>query len=130
MLLTLLFWIAFNLYYDTFNNITFSKILSFFGLLLSISIFFFYGVEELAYPKGALLFHSSGIALSLLTLLLSILPLLFIRHQSSFLDAPNNQSTEMEHTHCDDVGDSQANLDDWQLSSDDDIESGDFEVAA
>ena len=29
-----------------------------------ISIFFFYGITELAYPEGALLFHGSGIAVS------------------------------------------------------------------
>ena len=130
MLLTLLSWIAFNLYHDTFNNITFAKILSFSGLLLSISIFFFYGVQQLAFPEGAIRFHNTGIALSLSTLLLSIFPLLFIRHNPSEIDSPNNQRTEINVAKNYDEIETQVNLDDWEIATDDDVENGNFEVAA
>ena len=45
--------------------------------LLAISVFFLYGLEEMPYPAGAIVFHSDGIAKALGLGIVASLPLLF-----------------------------------------------------
>ena len=56
----LLFWVAFGLFLDTFDVQLFSWIISTSGFLLALSVFFLYGVEEVAHPIGAIVFHTGG----------------------------------------------------------------------
>ena len=76
----LIFWVLCGLLLDTFDVQIFSWIISSAGFLLAISVFFLYGVEEVAHPVGAIVFHSGGIAGSLGIGLFSLFPIL-IMHQ-------------------------------------------------
>ena len=129
MLSSLLLWIAFNIHFDMFNKAVFAKVLCYSGLILSIAILFIFGIEEVPFPEGALLFHGYGIALSLLGVLLSIIPILFITDIQIITDSPNNQSSQFSNSS------SSRNIkneidDDWEIATQEDVEGGDFEVAA
>ena len=121
---SLLLWVAFNCYFDTFDRLLFSKILSVSGIIISISIFFIFGIEEVPFPIGALMFHSDGIAISLLMILLSLLPLLFINESISKPISSSTQTSYIETPKSDNTND------DWDIATEHDLESGDYEIAA
>tara|TARA_B100000700_G_scaffold316285_1_gene405573 strand:+ start:1037 stop:1531 length:495 start_codon:yes stop_codon:yes gene_type:complete len=128
MLAALLLWVAFNIHFDMFNKIAFAKILCGAGLLLSVSVLFLFGIEEVPFPEGALLFHGYGIALSLLGILLSIMPILFISDLEVINGTPSSQSSEVfissSTKPVDDIND------DWEIATEEDAQSDEFEVAA
>ena len=121
---SLLLWVGLNCYFDTLDRLLFSKILSISGIIISISIFFIFGIEEVPFPAGALIFHSYGIAVSLLMILLSLLPLLFI---SENITAPISSSTQTSYI---ETPKSDTINDDWDIATEHDLESGDYEIAA
>ena len=121
---SLLLWVAFNCYFDTFDRLLFSKILSISGIIISISIFFIFGIEEVPFPTGALMFHSYGIAISLLMILLSLLPLLFINEHISKPISSSTQTSYIETPKPDTTNE------DWDIATEHDLESGDYEIAA
>ena len=121
---SLLLWVAFNCYFDTFDRLLFSKILSISGIIISISIFFIFGIEEVPFPTGALMFHSYGIAISLLMILLSLLPLLFINEHISQPISSSTQTSYIETPKPDTTNE------DWDIATEHDLESGDYEIAA
>ena len=122
MLAALLLWIAFNVHFDMFNKVAFAKILCYSGLLLSISTLFLFGIEEVPFPEGALLFHGDGIAIALFGTLLSIMPILFISDIKILSDPPNAQSSNVQETDGLD--------EDWEIATEEEAHSDDFEVAA
>ena len=135
ILITLLSWSAITTYLDTFDTIIFSKILSSMGFIFAISFFFFFGVEEVPIPKGAMLFSAYGIAVTLFIIFASILPLLYVIHGDNSIDPvnlPNSQVVAQPQainsiessSSIDDIDD------DWEIATEEDLESGNFEVAA
>ena len=129
LLASLLLWIAFNVHFDMFNKVVFSKVLCCSGLILSISILFLFGIEEVPFPEGALLFHGYGIALSLLGILLSVIPILFISDIQILSNSPNSQSSTVSSLSSN--VDSSNEIDDqWEIATEEDALNGDFEVAA
>jgi len=132
MLLTMLIWASLTIYLDEFETLRFSRVLSITGLLFAISFFFFFGVEEVPIPQGAILFNPPGIAITLFIILISILPVLYITYgdkistpvnaQSSYLSSSVN--TTKNETINEDIND------DWEIATNEDVESGNFEVAA
>ena len=129
MLSSVLLWVAFSVYFDNFDKAFFSKILCISGLLLSVSIFFMFGIEEVPFPEGALVFHSDGIALTMLALLISILPILFLSDIQPLSDLSNTQHSEAQ-SNITQTRSDEGDIDDWEVATDIDLESGDFEVAA
>ena len=121
----LIFWVLFGLLFDTFDVQIFSWIISSTGFLLALSVFFLYGVEEVAHPIGAIVFHSGGIAGSLGIGLFSLFPLLIIHQlnsqntttKSSLLN--NNEELPPE---------PELESDDWEIATEDELKSGGFEV--
>ena len=135
ILITLLSWSAITTYLDTFDTITFSKILSSMGLIFAISFFFFFGVEEVPVPKGAMLFNASGIAITLFIIFASILPLLYVIHGDNSIEPINLPSTQVaSQPQATNAIESSSSLDDidddWEIATEEDLESGNFEVAA
>ena len=135
ILITLLSWSAITTYLDTFDTITFSKILSSMGLIFAISFFFFFGVEEVPIPKGAMLFSASGIAITLFIIFASILPLLYVIHGDNSIEPINVPSTQVaSQPQATNAIESSSSLDDidddWEIATEEDLESGNFEVAA
>ena len=135
ILITLLSWSAITTYLDTFDTIIFSKILSSMGFIFAISFFFFFGVEEVPIPKGAMLFSASGIAVTLFIVFASILPLLYVIHGNRSIDPANLPTAQVvvqpqptnvieNSSSTDDIND------DWEIATEEDLESGNFEVAA
>ena len=122
---SLLLWVIFGLYFDTFDVQIFSLVISSAGFLLAISVFFLYGVEEVAHPIGAIVFHSGGIAGSLGIGLFSLFPIL-IMHQLNSQNAPpkpnfinNSKESQQE---------SKLESDDWEIATEEELQSDEFEV--
>ncbi|SVB14301.1 uncharacterized protein METZ01_LOCUS167155 [marine metagenome] len=122
---SLLLWVIFGLYFDTFDVQIFSLVISSAGFLLAISVFFLYGVEEVAHPIGAIVFHSGGIAGSLGIGLFSLFPLL-IMHQINSQSVPpkpnfiNNSKVSQQ--------ESKLESDDWEIATEEELQSDEFEV--
>ena len=70
------------------------------------------------------MFHSYGIAISLLMILLSLLPLLFINEHISKPISSSTQTSYIKTPKSDTIND------DWDIATEHDLESGDYEVAA
>ena len=125
---SLLLWIAFNIYCNSLDKALLARILSLSGIILSLSVFFIFGVEEAPFPVGAIIFHAYGISIALLMFLLSLLPLLFMNN----IDLSPHQETSPQSLSSQNMASEDAyNVDDhWEIATDSDLESGDFEVAA
>ena len=121
----LLFWVLFTLLLDTFDVQIFSWVISSVGFLLAISVFFLYGVEEVAHPTGAIIFHTGGIAGSLGIGFFSLFPILIIYH----LNSQNVQLKSELITNTDDATlEPELESDDWGIATEEELESGEFEV--
>ena len=59
---TLIFWVLYGLFLDLFDVKIFAGIISGSGFLVAISVLFIFGIEEVTYPVGAIIFHSVGFA--------------------------------------------------------------------
>ena len=127
MLLTILTWVIMTTFLELFDKLLFSKVLSIVGLIFAISFFFFFGVEEVPIPKGAMLFNAPGIAITLFIIFMSALPILYIIHEDNIPKIANTQSSYLHPAETvvnEDIDD------DWEIATDEDIESGNFEEAA
>ena len=95
------------------------------GLILALSVFFVFGVEEIPHPIGAIVFHTGGIAGSLGIGFFSLFPLLIIHQLNS-----QNISTKTEMLMNEDGFPAIQNLesDDWDLATEEERRSGEFEV--
>ena len=121
----LLFWVLFTLVLDTFDVQIFSWVISSVGFLLAISVFFLYGVEEVAHPIGAIIFHTGGIAGSLGIGFFSLFPILIIHH----LNSQNIWLKSELITNTDDTPlEPKLESDDWGIATEEELESGEFEV--
>ena len=131
MLLAIMLWSVLTTYLETFNTQTFSKVLSISGFIFAISFFFFFGVEEVPMPKGAMLFNASGIAMTLFIVFMSILPALYIIHGDKTTNTANNEMPTVQPTYDQSPQNDIEEIDDnWEIATDEDVESGNFEVAA
>ena len=121
----LLFWVLFTLVLDTFDVQIFSWVISSVGFLLAISVFFLYGVEEVAHPTGAIIFHTGGIAGSLGIGFFSLFPILIIYH----LNSQNIQLKPELIANIDDTPlEPELESDDWGIATEEELDSDEFEV--
>ena len=74
----LILWLILGFLLDTFDVLIFSWVISSVGFLLALSVFFLYGIEEVAHPLGAIIFHTGGIAGSLGIGFFSLFPICII----------------------------------------------------
>ena len=122
---SLILWVIYGLLLDVFEVRIFSWVISLSGFLLALSVFFVFGVEEMPHPIGAIVFHTGGIASSLGIGFFSLFPLLIIHQLNS-----KNISTKPgmfinEHSS---TAISNLESDDWELATEEELESNDFEV--
>ena len=75
---TLISWVLYGLVLDVFDVRIFAWIISASGFLVAIAVLFMFGIEEVPYPVGAIVFHSEGFAGSLGIGLFSLFPILII----------------------------------------------------
>ena len=132
MMVTLLGWTLLNYSLDNFNRQIFSYVISISGFILAISVFLFYGITEVPIPRGAMIINLAGIATSLFIICLSVLPIIYAttccddtashsEFKSQKQQEPQLQVKEEEDFQVDDG---------WEIATDNDISSGNFEVAA
>ena len=95
---SILSWTALSSYYNFFDQKLFSKILCYSGILLSISMFFMFGVEEVPYPVGAIVFHQEGIAKTLGVLLLALIPCLMMSEEVQVVEHEDSDFESENHT--------------------------------
>jgi len=122
---TLIVWVLYGLILDDFDVYIFAWVISATGFLLAISIFFIYGVEEVPHPVGAIVFHAGGIAGALGMGLFSLFPLLII-HQLNFKKNTSLATNKLNEN--DDDQDPELDSDEWEFATDDELQSGEFEV--
>jgi len=124
MAASILLWMFVSIGFDSFDNKEFAQVLSGAGFLLAISVFFLYGLEEMPYPAGAIVFHSDGIAKALGLGIAASLPLLFgvtnvdtnnNTPQTSSASTSNEPTVVVDH-------------EDYELADVDDLTSGEFDI--
>ena len=113
-------WVFLSLYLGNFNFQKLLKICCYVGILFSITIFITFGLEEIPYPEGALLFHSKPIAISLLIFFLSSLPLIYKieDNQKRAKDKKTNTVFDQEKLSIKEK---------WEEATLEDLESGNYE---
>jgi len=106
------------------DNKEFAQVLSGAGFLLAVSVFFLYGLEEMPYPTGAIVFHSDGIAKALGLGIAASLPLLFgiVGFEPNKTDA--QASTASVSTEPMVIVDHE----DFELADVEDLTSGEFDI--
>ena len=122
---TLIIWVLYGLIWDDFDVRIFAWVISSTGFLLSISIFFIFGVEEVPHPVGAIVFHAGGIAGALGMGLFSLFPLLII-HQLSSKKTSSLETHKLNENNI--VLDPELDSDEWEFATEDELQSGEFEA--
>ena len=122
---TLIFWVLYGLLLDDFDVRIFAWVISAAGFLLAISIFFNYGVEEVPHPVGAIVFHAGGIAGALGMGLFSLFPFLIIHQLNSDKTTPIVAPAVNEN---DIPLDPELDSDEWEFATEEELESGEFEI--
>ncbi len=129
LICTLGLWTIYHVNIESFDMNHFLLLVSFSGLVLAITMFLLFGVEETAFPKGALVFYSEGIAKSLGVAFLSIIPLLFLHQMGevsfSFPKPAPRPSAPIEPKVETTVYDES----EWEQISSEEANSGEFEIA-
>lgn len=111
-------WLILSTSFNTYNINAFIYILSTAGIIISISLFFLQGVEELPFPKGALMFNIENIMKAMLLFFLSTVPLIMLGFDKK---QTNNKAKLSSPTHKENEG-----L--WEEATQEDLESGNYEV--
>ena len=122
---TLILWVLYSLILDIFDVRFFAWIISVSGFLVAISVFFMFGIEEVPYPVGAIVFHSGGLAGALGIGFFALFPILIL-HQTGAEKLPQITRTEPILPREDIEPEIESN--EWEVASDDDLQSGEFEV--
>ena len=117
---TLIFWVLYGLLLDAFDVRIFAGIISASGFLVAFSVFFMFGIEEVPYPMGAIIFHSGGFAGALGIGLFSLFPILILYQM--------NATKTMGKTEVLKEPKSEIFSEEWEMASDDDLQSGEFEM--
>ena len=129
--LAIILWLIFVLVFDIFSIRNFAGIISGSGLMVSVSTFFLFGVEEVPFPAGAIIFHLEGIATSLGICLFSLFPII------PFLSIKKEKNNSLSTTNKANIISKENTIEprifidhdeDWELATEDDLQSGEFEV--
>ena len=121
----LILWVLYSLILDVFDVRFFAWIISVSGFLVAISVFFMFGIEEVPYPVGAIVFHSGGLAGALGIGFFALFPILIL-HQTGAEKLPKIRRTKPVMPREDMEPEIESN--EWEMASDDDLQSGEFEV--
>lgn len=111
--LSIFTWIFISLLSDDLNVSHLNILIAAAGCVCAIIIFFFFAVEALPLPEGAIIFHPYWIAVTLGVFLLSCVPVIY--NKTIPQDVPVEEKKQV-------VVDDEF----WEEASDDDLESGDY----
>ena len=121
----LISWVLYGLLVDAFDIQIFAWIISLSGFLVASSVLFMFGIEEVPYPVGAIIFHSEGFAGALVIGLFSLLPILFLHLMGMEKNQKKNKVVEV---FSEEDSKRKRYIEEWEIASDDDLQSGEFEV--
>ena len=121
---SILLWMFVRFTANSFNNKEFLQVLSGSGFLLAISVFFLYGLEEMPYPSGAIVFHPDGIAKALGLGIAASLPLLFGMENINEKHVNSQTSTSSTSTEPTIIVEDE----DFELADVNDLTSGEFDI--
>ena len=122
---TLIFWLLYGLLLDVFDVQIFAWIILVSGFLVSFSVFFMFGIEEVPYPVGAIVFHSGGFAAALGIGLFSLFPILVLHQLGA---TKTMEKVDGGHEFPKEETDSEILSEEWEMASDDDFQSGRFDI--
>ena len=121
----LILWVLYGFLLDAFDIRIFAGIISTSGFLVGLSVFFMYGIEEVPFPIGAIVFHSVGLAGALGIWLFSLFPIVIL-YQIYSERAKEKLETRFKFSENDPKP--EISSEDWEIASDHDSQSGEFEV--
>ena len=122
---SLILWVIYGLLLDVFDIRFFAWIISASGFLVAIAVFFMFGIEEIPYPVGAIVFHSGGFAGALGIGFFALLPVLIL-HQTGTTILPKLTRIEPVMPREDMKPEIENN--EWEMASNEDLQSGEFDV--
>ena len=120
LILIVYLWLLTSLVLQQYKINTFINILCVLGILISITLFFKIGVEEIPYPEGALIFHIEGITKALILFFVSSIPMIIRKKEMTQLfnkrqhKRPTSESKEKNNN--------------WEEATIEDLNSGQFEA--
>ena len=123
--MNVILWVLYSLILDVFDFRFFAWIISVSGFLVAISVFIMFGIEEVPYPVGAIVFHSGGLAGALGIGFFALFPILIL-HQTGSEKSP--QITRTEPVMSRENMEPEIESNEWEMASDEDLQSGEFEV--
>ena len=137
---TLISWILYQVLinkqinYKLIGNVIFLS-----GLVIGVSVFFVFGVEQVAYPAGSIKFKASGIAKSLGVILFSMFPaLIFYIVEDTLPKLSISRAETLEESKTQDFSlpepenqiiESDYNEDEWEEISEEELSEQEFEVS-
>ena len=126
---TLISWIAYmltiekNQDYKQIGNVIITT-----GIIMGIAIFFVFGVEEVAFPRGSFQFKASGIVKSLAVILFSLVPaLLFYVVDETLPRIAKARTSLTQKTEKQPINDYDDDI--WEEVSEEEITSNEIEAA-
>jgi len=131
-ILFLYVWIIGKSYYKSFDIYELLNKTGYFGALFAITFFFMFGIEEVPYPEGAIVFHPKEIALSLIVFIVSHIIVLYSKDWLSALreaEEENHENTISTAPTTNKVLVPRGNqAEGWEEATLEDLESGNFET--
>ena len=113
-------WLVCSIMLKTYNVKSFIYLLCYSGISIAISIFFVYGVEQLAYPEGALMFSIENIMKACLLFFVSTIPMIVLTYSNNFFIAPAAEKDKNPEN-------KETNSEEWEEATLEDVKSGDYE---
>ena len=123
---TLILWVSYVLLMDLFDMRIFAIIISTAGFFVALSVFFMFGIEEVPFPAGAIIFHPEGIASALSISFFSLLPIILLYHGGFQIPLKNKIPKVSSSKETPKIT---INDDDWEIATEDDLQSGEFEFS-
>ena len=120
LILIVYIWLLTSLALEQYKLNTFINILCIFGILISITLFFKIGVEQIPYPEGALIFHIEGITKALILFFISSIPMIIRKKE---MTQPFNKRQHKRPT-----SESKEKNNNWEEATIEDLNSGQFEA--
>ena len=120
-------WTIVSILIKTYNLQTFVYVLCCSGIIVSVSLFFMQGVEQLPFPEGAIQFKSDGIARALVLFFVFTMPLI-IGSQKTVTENYNiNPNKKPQQAKQNPPKRKIPQKNNWEEASLEDIESGKYE---
>ena len=117
-------WLFTSLYLNQYTFHSFLYVVCSGGILVAISLFFLIGVEEVAYPQGALMFHADGVVKALFIFFICSIPLILLNKENNLSKIFNINNLPKDSTKQATEYDESL----WQEATIEDVESGEYET--